>query len=102
MPALPPGSEIVFSLLLLSVLALHTAQDAGRSEARRQLDFLVADAPAPCFIVRAYGDSMICAQNGGHRPLGKCRLLSRQEDLEFTLKRIGPLEAVPDEVEVNP
>jgi hypothetical protein len=102
-PAWPVGSEFVAPFFVFSVLALQTAYAAGRSEARRQLEFLVVNTTPSCFFVRTYGDTLICAQYNGTKTVGKFKLLSKQHDsLEFELRRLGPMEPAPGELELSP
>jgi hypothetical protein len=102
-PAWPVGSEFVIPFFFFSLIALDLAFAAGRSDARRQLEFLVVERTPSCFVVRSYGDTLICAEYNGTKTVGKFKLLSKQHDsLEFELKRIGPMEPAPIELELSP
>lgn len=98
----PHRAEILLwaGFVLIPLISLRVAHDTGLSEAHEQTTFLVADATPPCVVIRAYGDFLICVEYAGARPLGKFRLLRKEDyDREFTLERIGslgPLAVEPD------
>jgi hypothetical protein len=97
-PHLSPRFALVFVGLLITGTAFLVAAEAGRSEARDQKQFLVADTSPPCVIVNAHGDALICAEFSGNRLLGQFHLLSKEDrDLKLTLKKVGPLQPVSEQ-----
>jgi hypothetical protein len=101
-PSVPRSIGIAMLVIMIAAMTIRTAQDAGRSEARTQKQFLVANISPPCVIVRAYGEALICAQYEGNKLHGKFRLLSKVEpNTELELRRIGPFEPIPNDETFN-
>jgi hypothetical protein len=93
---LPLRWEVALPLALLFAGANLVSLEVGRTEAQTQKSFLVTGTATPCFLVRAYGETVICAQYSGPRLLSKVQLLSKSDGMrEWTLKQIGPFEPSP-------
>jgi hypothetical protein len=87
----------VIVALIIVATAFQVAWEAGRSEARDQQQFLVADASPPCVIINAHGDHLVCAEFADGRLLGQFRFLSKTDrDLKLKLKKVGPLQPVAE------
>lgn len=82
---------------MIVATAFQVAWEAGRSEARDQQEFLVADTSPPCVIINAHGDHLVCAEFADGRLLGKFSFLSKTDrDLKLALKKVGPLQPVAE------
>jgi hypothetical protein len=80
--------------MLIPALAFQVAGEAGQTEARKQTEFLVAEASPPCAIINAHGDTLLCAEFAEGRLVGQFRFLSKADSV-LTLKKVGPLQQAP-------